>query len=126
MTSSDFFDATRAAQVRDALSSTHNILVNGPYNFANPFFSADPNDTCISDSANLGTAPENRITLDSPGLVTRPEPFIRNVVAHELFHHIQYSYIDFSEWPSWGGWTIEATVDPKPCASTSATVVQAA
>ena len=109
MSSSDFFDATRANQVRDALANTHNIVVNAPHNFANPSFSANPNDTCISDSANLGTAPENRITLDSPGLVNRSEPYIRNVVAHELFHHVQYSYIDFSEWPSWGGWTIEAT-----------------
>ena len=37
----------------------------------------------------------------------QPEPFIRFVMGHEMFHHVEYAYIDFDEWPSWGAWTVE-------------------
>ena len=40
---------------------------------------------------------------------TASEPFIRSAVAHELFHHVQYNYINFNDWPSWGGWTVDGT-----------------
>lgn len=34
---------------------------------------------------------------------------MRVILGHELFHHVQYSYFDFDDWPAWGGWTVEGT-----------------
>lgn len=108
-TSSDYFPLLRAQWVRDALLNSHNVYVSGTHNFRNPYFSVSPNDTCIFDSANIGTAPNERITLDAPSFITATEPYIRMVVAHELFHHVQFHYINFNQWPSWGAWTVEGT-----------------
>ncbi len=108
-TSSDYFPRLRAEWVRDALENAHDIYVSPIHNFKNPYFSVDPNDTCIFDSKNIGTANKKRITLDSPSLDTAAEPYLRNVVAHELFHHVQFHYINFNQWPSWGAWTVEGT-----------------
>ena len=105
----DFLDATRAGQIRDSLVTYHNALTDGVRNFRDPFFSDDPADTCVSDSRNIATAPENRITVDAPWFRDKTEPWIRNVIGHELFHHVQYAYIDFGDWRSWGGWTVEGT-----------------
>jgi hypothetical protein len=108
-TSADFFSALNAGFVRDSLTANHNVLVNPPYSFRNPNFSETPNDTCIFNSQNLAAAPADRITVDAPGMMNRTEPFTRAVLGHELFHHVENGYIDINNWPSWGGWTIEAT-----------------
>ncbi|MFK7886804.1 MAG: choice-of-anchor X domain-containing protein [Gammaproteobacteria bacterium] len=105
----DFLDAGRAGQIRDSLVTNHNALIDATRNFRAPFFSDDPADTCIFDSRNVATAPEDRITVDAPSFVNASEPFIRFVMGHELFHHTQFAYIDFDEWPSWGGWTVEGS-----------------
>ena len=104
-----FFPLVNALFVRDALPANHNRLVNPPYGFRNPGFSETPNDTCISVDDKLASAPPDRISVDAKGMRSRNEPFTRAVMGHELFHHVQYSYIDFDDWPSWGGWTVEAT-----------------
>ena len=108
-TSSDYFPRLRAEWARDALENAHNIYVSSTHNFKNPYFSVDPNDLCIFDSSNIGTANNKRITLDAPSLDTAAEPYLRNIVAHELFHHVQFHYINFNQWPSWGAWTVEGT-----------------
>ncbi len=103
------FPHPRAEWVRDALVNSHNIYLGTPHNFRPPYFNDSPNDTCIFDSANTASAPHGRITVDSPHLRASSEPFIRSAVAHELFHHVQYSYINYNDRPSWGGWTVEGT-----------------
>jgi hypothetical protein len=108
-TSSDYFPRLRAEWVRDALEDAHNLYVSPILNFKNPYFDVDPSDTCIFNSANIGTANNDRITLDAPSLDTAAEPYLRNIVAHELFHHVQFHYINFNQWPSWGAWTVEGT-----------------
>ena len=105
----DYFPRTRAEWVRDALVSSHNIYVGAPHSFRAPYFNDSPNDTCIFDSANTASAPHGRITVDAPSLRSDPEPFIRSAIAHELFHHVQWNYINFNDWPSWGGWTVDGT-----------------
>lgn len=106
---SDVLDATRAGQIRDSIVTYHNRLTDATMGFRAPFFSDNPEDTCISDSDNVATAPENRMTVDAPSFSNATEPWIRFVMGHELFHHTQYAYIDFSDWRSWGGWTVEGT-----------------
>lgn len=108
-TSSDYFPRLRAEWARDALENAHNLYTDSIHNFKNPYFSVVPNDLCVFDSSNVGTANNERITLDAPSLITVAEPYLRNVVAHELFHHVQFHYINFNQWPSWGAWTVEGT-----------------
>jgi len=108
-TSNDFFSATNAGFVRDAVLANHNIYVNPPYSFLAPNFSESPNDICIFDSQNIATAPADRITVDAPMMRTASEPFTRAILGHELFHHVQNAYIDINNWAAWGGWTVEAT-----------------
>jgi Mg-chelatase subunit ChlD len=109
VTSVDYFSQTSAQWARDALLNAHNVFVSGTHNFQHPYFNDSPNDTCIYDSKNIGTAPHGRITLDAPSLRAAAEPYLRAILAHELFHHVQFNYIDFNEWPSWGTWTVEGT-----------------
>ncbi|RLB09365.1 MAG: hypothetical protein DRG59_02560 [Deltaproteobacteria bacterium] len=108
-TSSDYCERFRAEWVRDAVLNAHNVYVSTTHNFKNPYFSVSPNDICIYDSANIGTAGKNRITLDAPSISSATEPWLRTIVSHELFHHVQFHYIDFNQWPSWGAWTVEGT-----------------
>ena len=106
--SADFFPAANAVWVRDALFGSHHAFVN-TNGFRNPNFSASPNDTCISAAATCwADAPLDRIRL-STCINGQSEPFTRSVINHELFHHAQYAYINFNDWPAWGTWSIEAT-----------------
>lgn len=106
--SADFFPTLNAGWVRNALFGSHHAFV-GTNAFRNPRFSATPNDTCIFAGAPCwANAPENRIQL-STCINGQNEPFTRSVINHELFHHAQYAYINFGDWPSWGGWAIEGT-----------------
>jgi len=106
--SADFFPAANAGWVRDALFGSHHAFVNTNA-FRNPRFSATPNDTCIFAGAPCwANAPENRIQL-STCINGQNEPFTRSVMNHELFHHVQYAYINFGDWPAWGAWAIEGT-----------------
>ncbi|MFB3787507.1 MAG: C25 family cysteine peptidase [bacterium] len=77
--------------------------------FGTPHFSYSPGEVHMYDSQNIGAAPEGSITLDSPSLRGRNEPSLRAVTDHEHFHHTQYHYINFNDWPSWGRWTVEGT-----------------
>lgn len=107
--SADVFPVANAGWVRDALFNSHHVFVN-TNGFRNPNFSANPNDTCLSMAVGcFADAPLDRIRLQSGCMAGLAEPFTRSVVNHELFHHTQYAYINFNDWPSWGTWTIEAT-----------------
>lgn len=109
---SDWFPAGRAQWVRDAIANTHPILVGSPYDFSDPDFDGDdPQKTCIYDynSSVYATAPADRIKVQSTTMNAQPEPWIRKVTGHEIFHHIQFASINFSEWTSWGTWFVEGT-----------------
>ncbi len=109
---SDYFPSGRAIWVRDTLATTHPIWMGVPYGFEPPnFHGADPQDTCIYDfrTGVFADAPKTRIRIQSTTMDTKPEPWIRKVTGHELFHHIQYATIDFDKWASWGAWVVEGT-----------------
>ncbi len=103
----DFFSDAQAQDMADALDPFIDRITG--LGFRMPSFSADPEEVHIFDSGNIGTAPNNRITMDSPSLRGRNEPSLRLVLDHEHFHHTQYAYINFNDWPSWGQWTVEGT-----------------
>ena len=56
-----------------------------------------------------GNAPADRINMPATGYKTASEACIRLVLGHELFHHVQYSYITFAKWSVWGGVPVEGT-----------------
>ena len=110
-TSSPFyFPPLNATWVRDALVLSHNFIVSN--GFLNPTFSASPNDTCVTTNVScFADAPLDRIRIKAgmTCMSAASELLTRSVMAHELFHHAQFSYINFSDWPSWGAWSVEAT-----------------
>jgi len=110
-TSSPFyFPPLNATWVRDALVLSHGFILSN--SFLNPNFSSSPNDTCVSTNVGCyANAPLDRIQIlpGSTCMNAANELLTRAVMAHELFHHTQYAYINFADWPSWGAWTVEAT-----------------
>ncbi len=111
VTDPDYVPQARAQWVRDALLDSHNVYVSGAYGFRRPYFSKSPNDTCIYDMSAgiLGSAPKDHINIDAPHVETDAQQRIVETTLHELFHHVQFAYIEFNDWPSWGKWTIEGT-----------------
>ncbi len=118
-TSSSIFSAANAQNVADALDTSvttdiafpgyHQLYLNMGFNA--PFFSTDPKSVHIWDcGCAFANAPEALINIDSPATNSKNEMCHRKLAGHELFHHVQYSYIKFSEWPAWGTWVIEGTV----------------
>jgi hypothetical protein len=110
MASADFLPDVNAGWIRDAVLNSHNTFVGVPYSFLAPRFSALPNNICISSTASgcWANAPEDRINVNNC-VNGQTEPFTRSVLVHEMFHHVQYAYINFNDWPAWGQWTVEGT-----------------
>ncbi len=112
-TDPDFFSDTQAQNAADALEGNHAVFVN--LGLHAPFFNTDPPEVCCYDSTNIGGANYCSITLDTPFLQPQTEACIRLVAGHELFHHVQYAYINNGSsgcggcGGTWGTWTCEGT-----------------
>ncbi len=106
----DFFSLDGAKWVADAMVSSHLAYTSPPHNFRAPDYNGkNQQKACIYDSADTATAPKDHITVDSPGTLSFSEQLLRATIAHEQFHHTQFAYIDFKDWPSVGNWVIEGT-----------------
>ncbi|MDF1554657.1 MAG: VWA domain-containing protein [Deferrisomatales bacterium] len=109
----DFFSNAQAQRVADALDAGHQDFLD--LLFLDPFFNTDPPEVCSYDSSNIGGADFCQITLDTPFLQPRNEACLRLVAGHELFHHVQYAYINNGSTScggcggTWGKWTCEGT-----------------
>jgi len=67
-------------------------------------FDCGPHGGCDS-----GDAPADMIRMPSTTFIQSSERNIRRVIGHELFHHVQYSYITFGQWLNWGRTAVEGT-----------------
>ena len=103
----DYFPAAMAQQAADALESAHTRYVTN-YGFHAPSWTSNNRETWIYDSGNTGEATGGTLTLDSPKIRNRAEPFVRLVILHELFHHVEFAYVGFPQWQVWGAWVFEA------------------
>ncbi len=56
-----------------------------------------------------GSAPSDRIRMPATRYCLSSERNIRRVMGHELFHHVQFGYIDFSNWLAWGRVAVEGS-----------------
>lgn len=112
-TNPDFFSDAQAQNAADSLDDSHQGFID--LGFMTPFFVSGDREVCIYDSPNIGSANYCRITLDSPFLQPQDEPCLRLVAGHELFHHVQYAYINNGSTScgscggTWGTWTCEGT-----------------
>ncbi len=117
----DYFTAGQAQLVANAIDTNnaaspahpghHQMFLNLGFNA--PFFDLTPPEVYIYDSSNLGGAWFGGIDVDAPSYLTAPELDVRLVAGHELFHHVQYGYIDDGViqgcGSTWGTWTCEGT-----------------
>jgi von Willebrand factor type A domain/Carboxypeptidase regulatory-like domain len=82
--------------------------------FMAPDFDGSDRETFIFDcngvgDCDSGNAPADRINLPAPTYIDATDACIRGVIGHELFHHVQYAYIDFDNWSGWGNEPVEGT-----------------
>ena len=106
-----FVPKEHAVHVKNAAVNTHNLFINNTYGFKAPNFSEKPNTVCVNDVNARGMACGNRIAVHDVNVREGNEPFTRGIVIHELFHQLQYAYIDKNEIGSWGNWFVEGTAD---------------
>jgi len=93
-------------------NGSHSGYVN--LGFGAPDFGGTPRNINVFDcgphgGCDSGSAPADRIQMPATTYITQTEPCIRLVLGHELFHHVQYSYITFGNWTQWGNESVEGT-----------------
>jgi len=66
-------------------------------------------DCNAAGSCDSGNAPATRINMPAPTYIDANDACIRGVMGHELFHHVQYAYINFDNWSGWGNEPVEGT-----------------
>lgn len=120
-TTTDFFSAAQAQVVAEALDTNNNASPAFPghhqlflnHGFNAPNFSVTPPEVHCWDctGCDIASAPLDviRVDVNNPLMQTGAEPCIRGTIGHELFHHVQFSYINFNQWTSWGSWSVEGT-----------------
>ncbi len=108
--------ATALSNTNAATPGTPNGLHNGyaAQGFGTPDFNGSPRQTLVLDCSTIGgcdsgNAPADRINMPAGNYRTQSEECLRLVVGHELFHHIQYESIGFSNWSTWGSDPVEGT-----------------
>jgi len=118
------FPQAQAQRIADAFSNTTTPTAGNPNGLHNGydaqgFDAPDFNGaarrvfmldcTMVSGGCDSGDAPADRIRMPVASYRTSAEACLRLVVGHELFHHIQYESIGFSNWSTWGADPVEGT-----------------
>ena len=122
-TDMNYFSTAQAQNMANALDN-NNVATPGNPNgyhpgyvnlgFLGPDFNGADQNVNVFDcgphgGCDSGNAPADRINMPAPGYLGAAETCSRLVLGHELFHHVQYAYINFSNWVSWGGVPVEGT-----------------
>lgn len=119
----NYFPAAQAQFIANALSNSNAAVAGTPNGYHNgyvnlsfsapDFGSATRNiyvfDCSMHGGCDSGNAPSDRINFPAQGYISQSEACIRLVAGHELFHHVQYSYITFGQWSAWGTMPVEGT-----------------
>lgn len=119
----NFFPTSQAQSAADALDRSGASAAGNPagyhdgyvgLGFLAPDFDGADLQTLIFDcgqhgGCDSGNAPADRINLPATNYIQQTDACIRLVMGHELFHHVQYAYIDFGNWSGWGDEPVEGT-----------------
>ena len=116
----NYVPAIQAQRAADALDNNNTPSTGNPNGYHNgyiglgflgPDFVGTPRRVFMYACTNCdsGNAPADLINMPSWIYNTASEAFIRLVAGHELFHHVQYAYITFNKWGSWGTMPVEGT-----------------
>jgi len=120
----NYFTTAQAQRVANALSNSNVAAVGNPNGnhggFTGLGFLAPSFDGLATRNVNIfdcslvggcdsGNAPKDRIQMPAGSYLSQTEPCIRLVIGHELFHHVQYAYINFSNWANWGREFVEGS-----------------
>ena len=122
-TDMNYFSTAQAQNLANALDNGNTATPGNPngyhagyvnLGFLAPDFDGASRDINIFDctphgGCDSGNAPANRIQMPAPSYIGASEACERLVIGHELFHHVQYAYIDFDNWSAWGGVPVEGT-----------------
>ena len=120
-TDTDYMSTAQAQLVANAIDPSntstaagvgqHQLFLN--LGLGAPFFNpSSPNEVYIYDNGGSG-ASFSKIEVDSVKYATAPEMDTRRTTGHELFHHVQYGYINDGAVTgcnsTWSKWTCEGT-----------------
>ena len=116
----NYFTTAQAQRVANALTNGNAAATGNPNGYHNgyiglgfsaPSFGGTGNvnifDCSQHGGCDMSNAPANRIQMPAPAYLASAETCLRLVVGHELFHHVQYAYINFSNWSAWGTAPVE-------------------
>jgi len=119
----NFFPTAQAQSAADALDRSGASAAGNPNGYHNgyvglgflaPDFDGADLQTLVFDcgqhgGCDSGNAPADRINMPATSYIQQTDACIRLVMGHELFHHVQYAYIDFGNWSGWGDEPVEGT-----------------
>jgi len=119
----NYFPAAQAQNIANALNTNATPTPGAPngyhtgytnLGFLAPDFDGGNRDVFVFDctphgGCDSGDAPADRIRMPAPSYRNQTEACIRLVIGHELFHHVQYAYITFGKWSTWGSVPVEGT-----------------
>ena len=119
----NYFPTPQAQNLADALDNNDAPAQGNPNGyhagysnegFDDADFNGASEDTLVFDcgphgGCDSGNAPSDRINMPAPQYIQASEQCLRLVIGHELFHHVQYAYITFNKWSTWGSMPVEGT-----------------
>jgi len=89
----DYFPRNQAEHALDAVDNGYDVYTGATHGFQAPWVNTLPDfDISCYDSANIGGANVDGISLDAPNLRTASECTIRSTLLHEMFHTVEYGY----------------------------------
>jgi von Willebrand factor type A domain len=119
----NYFPQAQAQNIANALSNNNAAAAGNPngnhggytgLGFLTPDFGGTPRNVFVFDCSqhggcDSGNAPADRINMPATNYISQTEACLRLVIGHELFHHVQYAYINFNNWATWGTVPVEGT-----------------
>jgi hypothetical protein len=116
----NYFTTAQAQRIANSLSNSNAASTGNPNGYHNGYVNLGFSASSFGGAGNVnifncgliggcdsGNAPADRIQMPAGNYLASAEPCLRLVIGHELFHHVQYAYINFSNWSAWGTAPVE-------------------
>ena len=116
----NYFTTAQAQRIANSLSNSNAASTGNPNGYHNGYVNLGFSASSFGGAGNVnifncgliggcdsGNALADRIQMPAGNYLASAEPCLRLVIGHELFHHVQYAYINFSNWSAWGTAPVE-------------------